>query len=410
MTAIAADPRPTPSVRLIDGEVTITELWTRDVAVADLVSTSGEDAPGRLLDALSVGARAYLVASGSVAAHTLTDAVDQVRAILEGTAKTNMDELAHFTAHLVDPHTGVLPQAVDRMWAGIGERLAGEFDPERRDSAIGRIRQVMEAAETAAHRETLRAFNPDDPATPLGRLLGIQREQYRDVQRSVAQLGQQIVTDRATKVATDRALERSAVKGASFEETVVASVTRVATRWEDVTEPVGRVRGRAGAMTGDAVVEVAGAGRYVVEAKDRPLGLRKALAEAEQGLANRDAAASLFVYSRPEHLPSAGPFTTFGNVGIVLLEKDDPDTAALEVACAWARARVLAERSGNVGLDVKRLDELVEYCRRTLRKITDIRRTHGVAQRALEQAGEYVETLYLELTATLERMSSEVTK
>jgi hypothetical protein len=108
----------------------------------------------------------------------------------------------------------------------------------------------------------------------------------------------------AARVAGSIAWEKTAVKGQSYEEVVAGAVVRQAAVWEDIAERVGHQRGTTGRMTGDILVEVAGAGRYVVEAKDRRLPLKRALDELRAAVDTHEAHAGLLVFSSDENCPA----------------------------------------------------------------------------------------------------------
>lgn len=97
-----------------------------------------------------------------------------------------------------------------------------------------------------------------------------------------------------------------------------------------------------GNRVGDHVVTVAGEGVYVLECKDRSGSLPAIVSELDAPAANREAAAAIAVFSSPRHCPVSGPLAIFEEKVVVVYAKDEQDPAALQVACAWARAQVLA--------------------------------------------------------------------
>ena len=77
--------------------------------------------------------------------------------------------------------------------------------------------------------------------------------------------------------------------------------------------------------------------RYVVEAKDKPMTLKKALDELDAAMRNRDAEAGLMVFASQGECPVNEPFQWFDHKALVVLDKDELDACALRLACLWAR-------------------------------------------------------------------------
>ena len=118
-------------------------------------------------------------------------------------------------------------------------------------------------------------------------------------------------------------------------------VSQIAAGYGDIGEGCGRQPGVSGTLKGDMTVELdpanAGPGRYVLEVKNTRSSLRAALAETAKAMANRDVAASVLVFARDDQNPCRVPLQTFAQVIVVTVDKDDPEPAALRLACAWAR-------------------------------------------------------------------------
>jgi hypothetical protein len=71
------------------------------------------------------------------------------------------------------------------------------------------------------------------------------------------------------------------------------------------------------------------------------------LDELRKASKNRDAHAASAVFSRSDHSPVPDPFTVFDDLAIVVYDKDNPDPAALRLACAWARWIVQRDARGS---------------------------------------------------------------
>ncbi|MDT0264338.1 hypothetical protein [Jatrophihabitans lederbergiae] len=358
---------PDPNVYAVDGVVHIHDLASADPDLLTLVVGSG-DAEAVVQRALSTGARALAIAQVSVD----TAVVENSFATLETQLRSLLD----------DTTTRVTGTTAD---------LLGH--PEHGISA------------------TRRLLNPDADDSPLSRLLTGVRDQVATVLDAVGRLAEQITADKASATATAIALERSAVKGMAFEDQVVFAVTAITAERGDIAEAVGRLDGATGGRVGDIVVQVdpasigGQAGGYVVECKDRRLTLKATLDELRRATENRDAYAAIAVFSGADNCPVPAPFAVFNDRAIVVYDKGDADPTALRLACAWARWIVQREsRLDHDGIDLDVVGRLIDEARRSLERVSTIRRAHSAAAKKIGEASGQVAELSAELTSVLNRI------
>jgi hypothetical protein len=203
---------------------------------------------------------------------------------------------------------------------------------------------------------------------------------------------------RADTLARLRAVaDTASAKGAAFEDLVAPVLERCFAPFGDIVEDTSRSAGADGrSKHGDFTITLASeqVQRVVVEAKDRPTlkltGRSGALAALRGAMENRDANVGILVCATATPALSALRLRLYGDDQIlVLLNKDDPDPLALEIACHLARA--LAARS----VDQKAIDAtVVAQCVTRLREIldaaSDIRRGCQEAARAIDRiSGAY---------------------
>ena len=164
--------------------------------------------------------------------------------------------------------------------------------------------------------------------------------------------------------------------------------------------PVGDESGKEANKKGDLVVTLnpdATPGtteRIVIEVKDRKLSLRETHAELERAMKNRDAKASVIVFSRQDNAPIVVPLQVFGSRSVVVLGKDDLDERALRLGIAAARAFVQRQLNGAGKVaDVEAALALVEEGQRALAARSTVKRFLTLAQRQITGASESVEEL-----------------
>jgi hypothetical protein len=409
MTAQLA-PVPNPTVCVVDGITYIRELASADPDLLTLVS--GASVPEAVVQhVLSTGARALAVAQVSVD----TAAVESSFAALEAQLRALLDDATtrvtgRTSDVLNDPEHGV--SATLGSWkAEITSLLTQTFDPRYNDSAFGKLDTVLRDASERQLSATRRLLNPDADDSPLSRLLTGVRDQITTVLDAVSRLAELITADKATAAATAIAMERSAVKGMAFEDQVIAAVTVLAAERGDVAEPVGHLDGADGGRVGDIVVQVDPAsiggqsGAYVLECKDRRLGLKATLDELRRAADNRDAFAAVAVFSGSVHCPVPAPFAVFNDRAIVVYDKNDPDPTALRLACAWARWIVQREaRPANDGIDLELIGRLIDEARRSLDRVNTIKRAHSAATKKIGEAARQVAELSAEVNGELDRI------
>ena len=219
----------------------------------------------------------------------------------------------------------------------------------------------------------------------------------------------------AVKAAVDPVVAITTAKGFAFEEVVHDQVGRIATAHGDTTEEVGNVLGSNGTKKGDEVVTVnredtyGEDGRFVLEAKARPLNMRKIHEELDAALGNRDAQAAVAVFSRQEEAPTPVPFSYSDNKAIAVLDEDGDD-AALRLAYMWARWVVRRQFASTEGgdLDTARIMDLIEEVARALKRSTTIKRSHTTAKKSIDQAGREVTALVNEVREALEALGTEL--
>ena len=197
----------------------------------------------------------------------------------------------------------------------------------------------------------------------------------------------------------------------AFEDRVVVAVTAVTSERGDIAEAVGRLNGAAGRRVGDIVVQVdptsigGQSGVYVVECKDRRLTLKATLDELRRATENRDAYAAIAVFSSLANCPVPAPFAVFNDRAIVVYDKDDADPTALRLACAWARWIVQREsRPDHDGIDFDVVGRLIDEARRSLERVSTIRRAHSAAAKKIGEASGQVAELNTELNSALNRI------
>jgi hypothetical protein len=250
---------------------------------------------------------------------------------------------------------GRLPRTLERFLGDRGQLrsfVAELFDESRRDSAIGRLRQLLGTYFDGDASRLAILLDPTRLGSPL--------HQFRtEVSSGFERLNERLTAIEAAAAARGAERARSAAKGADFEQLVgdlLGTLTRSSGDLLDATgDETGDVlRSRKGdyLVTIDPRQTRGSDLRIVVECKDRQVSgkaMREELVEAKR---NRSAAVALVVFT-PAHAPAGiAPFDVRRDDVYCVIDPLAPDPAVLEAALRLARLLALtSNREVEIGLD-----------------------------------------------------------
>ena len=250
----------------------------------------------------------------------------------------------------------------------------------------------------------------------MGRL---KTELVDTVQREVSDVADELrrVTEHLGILdATEEVYEQTTGKGFDYEDLVDECVSTLAANYGDLAEVTAHASGSNASRVGDEVVTLnrddthGVEARFTLEVKNRPLNMRKTMAELDEALCNREALAAIAVFRSQEQAPTSVPFQHYDDKAIVVLDPDDADESALRLAYMWARwtvRRGLATGEQE-GLDLERIHCLLDDAARALERHTAIKRFHTQAKKSIDQAAEQVRDLVGEVHESLDELDAEL--
>jgi len=398
-----------------DGEaVVLNGLLETDPEVVGVVADA-DDPEAAVHSCLQVGARAIKLAQVSMDTQVVETAFQGLRGNFDAKLDETLRAVDEATTDLLGEEDGALPRAFGEFREQFEGLLGDAFDADSKRSIIGKFDALIRELRDEEREAIGGLLDPGNEKSPLHRL-------QRDLQKSVrdeAEGVRTLVTELSEKIAVSEAqaeaMEKSALKGRSYEEQLHDAVAHLAAPLGDVAEQTGDETGCAGSKKGDEVVvlnpdDTRGAEAcYVLEAKNRSLGIKKIHEELDGALDNRNALAAIAVYSNEDACPTGVPFSYQGNKAIVVFDKDEPDTGALQVAMLWARwvvRRQLCEDERE--LDADAIEALVGEAARALNRHTTIKRCHSTAKKKIDEAVGEVAGLVSEVEDVLERLRAEL--
>lgn len=395
-----------PSVYIDGNEVVIACLREADHDLVQLIREA-EDAEQIARTCLSVGARVLrttqTTVDAAVVAQRFAELEHRVGQGLEGAVEL----IAETAEQYLDPEKGALRAMLDELEKSLGDA----FDPTSKASVLAKFEGLLTGGTADLKKVVRDMVDPGNPESPLGRLRTEMSGELKELRQAIEQLKIQVAAEQAGA----EVLELTAIKGRKFEETAFEAVASFVSLYGDQAELVGDTNGSAGSRCGDVVVTLNEAdtpgtsARYVIEVKDRQLTAKEAMRELEQAIKNRDAKAGVIVFSAQAKAPISTPLQLFGNKAVVVLEKDDPDARALQLALANARCAVQRQLN-SVGkvTDIEAVLRLLEGGQRALSCHATIKRCHTTAQNQITSAAGQVQTLVDQLDEILSEIAAKL--
>ena len=343
-----ASPLPAPDrpvLNVVEDRIIVSHLELTDAGLAGYVAGVPEpERPGLAVNALRVGLQAL--------AHAGTGAnVDLVRSefgrMVEQMAATQARAAEALDTSLRATFAdgeGKLPRTLEDFLGDSGklQRLTGAlFDPNRRDSAIGQLNDMLGRYFDGDGSRLAQLLDPTREASPL--------YQFRnEVSGEFRSLGERIAALEAASRARADERSRGTAKGVEFEDAVEAGLAELARGVGDFLERTGTEAGDAlRSKKGDFVLTIDPSRtsgrelRVVIEAKDRSLSRRMLAEELTAARTNRGAAIALAVFT-PEHAPAGvSPFALVGSDVYAVYDPEADGGVGLEAAFRVARVMAL---------------------------------------------------------------------
>ncbi len=375
---IVSFPSPQPGVRVTGDRIDVDRLTLTDGSLAAWLAVQPAEDHATLAErALRIG----LTALQSVGVTVNLDAVrteferfaDQSRAANDRAAEALEGVLR---ANFADGD-GRLPRTLESFLGDRGKlrsMVEELFDPNRRDSAIGRISRMLDTYFDGDASRLARLLDPTRLGSPLHQF----RTEVADGFRS---LQEKLVAIEAAQAARAGERAKSAAKGADFEELIEGLLGDIARGANDLLERTGTDAGDNGrSKKGDFVLTLdpglcRGADiRVVVEAKDRKVSGREMRDELRAAKTNRDAAAALVIFT-PAHAPAGiAPFDVRAGDVYAVIDPADPDQATLEAAVRLARLIALATmRESEAEVDVGEIQAALTAIREALEVVRSLK-------------------------------------
>lgn len=370
-----------------DDAIVVEQLRVVDRALAMFVVQRPADDRAELIDrALRIGLHALQDAGTSIDVEFVRREFD---ALLERNASANeraAQELDQVLRTNFSDQDGRLPRTLEKFLGDRGQlnRFVSDlFDESKRDSAIGRMRQLLGTYFDGDASRLAQLLDPTRLGSPM--------HQFRnEMAQGFEKLNERLAALEAAQVARASERTKSSAKGADFEDLLESMLGETARGAGDLVERTGSTTGdMMRSKKGDFLLTIDSQWchgsdlRVVIEAKNRRMSWRELREELDEAKRNRGAAMALAVFT-PEHAPAGiAPFDMrYGHVFCVV-DPDAPDgqtlTSAVRLARLYAVA-TLSERKDSVDVarvltTINAIKTELEALRRLKTQLTSMRNT-----------------------------------
>jgi hypothetical protein len=374
-------------VRVDDDTIIVDQLRLADRSLAAFVQQRAPDDRLELVErALRIGLHALQDAGTSLDVDLVRREFDT---LLERSTTVNeraARELDQVLRQNFATEDGRLPRTLEKFLGDRGQlsRLVGDlFDETKRDSAIGRIRLLLGSYFDGDASKLAQLLDPTRMGAPL--------YQFRaEMTQGFEKINERLAAIEAAGAARASERQRSAAKGADFEDVLDTLLGEVTSGSADVVDRTGSTSGDViRSKKGDFLLSLDpqscnGADvRVVIEAKNRGMSWREIRDELDAAKRNRGAAMAMAIFS-PEHAPrGVAPFDIrYGHVFCVI-DPESPDRAALLAAvklCRLYAVATLVEEedridAGRVQAAIGAVKTELDALRRLKMQLTSIRNT-----------------------------------
>jgi hypothetical protein len=274
---------------------------------------------------------------------------------------------------------GRLPRTLETFLGDRGRLQAfvtDLFDESKRDSAIGRMRELLGSYFDGDASRLALLLDPTRMHSPL--------HQFRsEVSDGFSKLHERLTAIEAAASARASERAKSTAKGGDFEDLLEAMLGDVARGSGDLLDRTGTEAGDViRSKKGDFVLTINPAQtagtelRIVVEAKDRAMSGRQMRDEIREAKTNRGAAVGLVVFT-PDHAPTGiAPFDVRAGDVYCVVDPGAPEAGTLEAAVRLARLLAqLSLRDQAVEVDASAIRQALDGVREQLELIKGLKST-----------------------------------
>ena len=405
--------RSSTRVDAIGDRIVISNLELADGQLARFIEQTPEgERPGLVERAMRIGLLTVCNQGVSLSADVVRSEFERLSERMESTHKRAADALsATLREHFADD-SGRLPRTLERFLGDSGSlrRITADlFDENRRESAMGRLNELLGKYFDGDGSRLARLLDPTRAGSPLHQFRTEVSDEFRRISERIAELE---AGSRAR--AAERA--RGTAKGQDFEDALEAGLGELSRGAGDLLERTGTEAGDAlRSRKGDFVIGIDPTRtrgvdlRIVVEAKDRAVPMRRFATELAEARENRRAAVSLAVFT-PGAAPSGvAPLALVGNDVFCTYDPEADDAIALEAAYRLARCLALASlRDASVQLDVPAVQSALDVIIRQVGEVQGMKVRLTSISGAADQVSRTLDAMRINILRSVKDVEAQL--
>ncbi len=388
--------------------IQISEIEIRDQEIVNILSETEESKREELiLKAFKVGLIALKNASTAGNVDYVEKEFSKFKAHVENTLENVKKDLDDKISGVFE-EDGIFPQVL-KEYLGEGGKLNDLFDENKRDSAMGKLSDILKRHFDGDNSIIYKMLDSGNPSSPLYTLKKELVEKVENIEKALK-----------IKEAVSEAEEKSTAKGFVFQDLVLEKINDIAKILDDNVIDVGNMRGKIlNSKAGDILSKLnlrftsGNKLKIILEAKDQSKTLPSILKELEEAMLNRDAQVAIAVFSSQINSPrESGNFRVYpGGKIICVLDKDTQDSTALEVAYKYSRIEALSEiKITDRKINTTKLESSLSQIRSKLNSVSTIKSSLSSIGSGIEKTKDSLEELRLEIFSIVEEMSEEISK
>ncbi len=388
-----------PAVEISENKITITRLTLDDRDAALVLSESlPEEREELVRTVLRLGFLMYRHARVGVnvdfVRREFGQVVEDIKDYWKNQVVTKINETI---TNYFDLQRGTVPRKLAEYFGDGAQagKLAQLFDERNTTSVTYHLRSIIQQELTGENSAFIKALNPDDEGTPIGRL-------RKKIEQPIKDLQTELIKEEAAAAMA----ETGPQKGGRYEDSVFPYIDRIAAAFNDKAEDVSNQN-----APGDYVVTldpetVPGQTiKLAIDAKESSMGMKDCEDTLAAARTQWEARASLLVFAKQEQTPFDAPIAlrklTQGY--ICVFDEKSLDLTVLQAAYQIVRLDAIRSvQRAFVQVDAAAAQEKLEQALQKLQDFIAIRRRLSGAIKDLGGIRELVGTLRDDLRQRLE--------
>jgi hypothetical protein len=318
----------------------------------------------------------------------------EIKAHWETQVKSKISELV---ADYFNPQTGVLPRKLAEYFGDASHtgKLAELFSEKNTESLTYQLRQIIQKELTGENSAFIKALDPDDERTPIGRL-------KKKIEEPIDELRKDLLREETAAAVAETGTQ----KGGPYEDLTYSYIERIAAAFGDTAEDVSDQNAPGDYIsTLDAETIPGQILKIAIDAKDKKMGLKECETTLADSKARWGAHSALLVFARQDETPFDSPIAlrklTEGYVCV--FEKQSLDPVVLQATYQIVRLDAVrsARRSG-IEIDAAQVQQKLEEALRKLQEFSTLKRRLSEAIKDLRAIREFASSLCDDLQQRLQ--------